>query len=744
MRAIPFEYCGWNKSGLQAMSSGFCNLFDAVSIRTIEDIYELLEDDDKKALKKSYEELVNHGREFELTIHVKATGKTVKLSGKRGAFADATALFNVIWAFDVTRYTTQIAEAAKALGTLKDNEKKFKTAFDTLPMPVWIRNAEYDIVWVNDAYKNASGETNSSKIIEQQKELPLTSTDLGENRSLRILAQRAVAQARTQTQSGYLVMDGKRSRVEIQEIPTNKDYIIGCAVDVSRVDELESDMRRFQDSNFEVLEQLRTAIAVFDENTSLVFYNAAFEQLWGLDGKWLNNKPKITEFLDKLRENRKLPEQANFKQFKQDWLDRFKDLIDPHEEMMVLPDGAMLRMVLVPQPSGGLLTTFEDVTSRYELETSYNTLVAVQQETLDNLAEGLAVIGEDGRLKLHNPAFVKLWHITDEDIEGGIHVNQVFEKTKKLFKVEDWEKKKNELTQMCFNREGKSGRIKLKDGRIYAYRTVALPDGNVLVSYADITNSVQVEHALKEKNAALQAAEKLKTDFLANVSYQLRTPLNAMMGFTEILHEEYFGKLNDRQKGYTENMIQAGHRLITLVDNILDLSTIEAGYMTLNKESLSVKEALSSVIELTQDWARREGIEIEVKCPKNIGSLIADERRFKQVLLHLIRNAIDYTASGGTIKLTGKRTKDAITVTVQDSGVGIPENDLARIFDPFEKGDNKDKKPTPTNRHSGAGLGLSLVKHIVELHGGAVNIDSKEGKGTTVTCEYPLSANENA
>ena len=241
----------------------------------------------------------------------------------------------------------------------------------------------------------------------------------------------------------------------------------------------------------------------------------------------------------------------------------------------------------------------------------------------------------------------------------------------------------------------------------------------------------------------MEAAEKLKTDFLANVSYQLRTPLNAMMGFTEILHEEYFGELNERQKGYTENMIQAGHRLITLVDNILDLSTIEAGYMTLNREDMSVKEALDSVIELTQDWARREGIEIEIKCPKNIGNLVADERRFKQVMLHLIRNAIDYTAHGGKIRLSAKKAKDNITVTVEDSGVGIPKEDLDRIFDPFEKGDNKDKRPTPTNRHSGAGLGLSLVKHIVELHGGEIAIKSSEGKGTSVMCTYPLSANQN-
>ena len=497
LRAIPFEYCGWNKTGLQAMSSGFCTLFDASSIRTIEDLYEILEAEDAQALKKSYESLVLHGQDFNMTVYASHTKKTLKLSGKRGALSDTPEVFNVIWAFDITSYTQKISETIQSLNDLQDKEEELKTALNTLPMPVWIRGDDLDIKWVNAAYMKAVDEKSLSKIIEQQKELPVTSSERLESRGIKVLAQRAVAQARPQIETGFMVMDGKRTRVDVQELPTKEKYTVGCAIDVSRIEELESDMRRFQDSNFEVLEQLRTAIAVFDKETSLAFYNASFEELWGLDGKWLNKKPKISEFLDKLRENRKLPEQANFKQFKQDWINRFTDLIDPHEEMLVLPDGAMLRMVMVPQPSGGLLTTFEDVTSRYELETSYNTLVAVQQETLDNLIEGLAVIGEDGRLKLHNPAFAKLWNISSDHLKEGTHINDVFSNVKPLFSEKDWETQKSALTQMCFSREAKSGRMDLKDGVIYAYRTVALPDGNVLVSFTDITNSVRVEQAFK-------------------------------------------------------------------------------------------------------------------------------------------------------------------------------------------------------------------------------------------------------
>lgn len=738
LRAVPIEYCGWSASGVQALSSGFPLLFDVDKIKSIEDLQDVLDPGDAAALEALYGNLVEYGKNFELTINVNATSRILKLTGQCGTLSGGEELFNVIWAFDVTNYVEKITDGLKNLEDLELREEEFRRTLNALPMPVWIRDNDLNLTWVNKAYARIVNDSSAS-IIAEQTELPLSSPDAGENRGPRILAQRALAQQRLQTQTGFLVIDGKRSRVEMKEIPASDNGIIGCALDISRVDELESEMRHFESSNYEVLEQLRTAIAIYDKEAHLEFYNAAYESLWQLDSKWLNEKPKVTEIFDRLREKRLLPEQANFKQYKEDVLNEFDQLIESTEHMMYLPDGKMLRVVKVPRPRGGMLVTFEDVTSRYELETSYNTLVAVQQETLDNLAEGLAVVGEDGHLKLFNPTFAKLWNLDPETIEQKKHVNEIFEETRPLFETEKWEATKKELITACFNPNGETERIYLKDGSIYSYRAMALPDGNVLITYTNITDTVKVEQALIEKNAALEAAEKLKMDFLANVSYQLRTPLNALMGFTEILHEEYFGNLNDRQKSYTENMIQAGHRLITLVDNILDLSTIEAGYLTLNLEAITIKDSIENVAELTKDWARREGIEIATEYPKNIGTVVADERRFKQVMLHLIRNAIDYTPSGGAIKIIASKKNQELYLTIEDNGVGLPKEDLARIFVPFEKSENKNKRPNKANRHSGAGLGLSLVKHIVELHGGHIDIKSQENKGTKVSCIYPLA-----
>ena len=739
LRALPLEYCGWNQQLTQAISANFVRLFDIDHIKTIDDVLVALEKDDAVKLEHAFYNLVENAQEFILTLKVPATQKTLRINGRRGSLADGEEIFNVLWAFDITEYSDKITQTLTSLEALETKEEEFRAALNFLPVPVWIKDKDLNLVWANEAYCKIIGK-DLEDIVAQQLDFPLIVPN-EDNRDLKVLSQRAQAQNRKQSQTGFVLADGKRTRTDVIVIPGKDGETVGCAIDLNRVEELETEIRQLQSSNYQVLEQLNTAIAIFNKDKNLEFYNSTYEQLWHLNGQWLNKNPKLNDIFDKLRENRRIPEQANFLKFKQEWDEKFTSLIEPEENILYLPDETMLRMVVVPRPEGGLLITYEDVTSRIALETSYNTLLAVQRATLDNLAEGLAVVGGDGLIKLSNPTFYTMWDFEAPPAHAEEKVSEFFDRTKKLFKANEWDERRKELIKSCMERGGSEGRVNLKDGRIYAYRSITLPDGNILVTFTDITDTVKVEQALIEKNAALEAAEKLKMDFLANVSYQLRTPLNAIMGFSEILHEEYFGKLNERQKSYTENMIRAGHRLINLVDNILDLSTIEAGYLLLNKEKIDITETIDNVISLTEDWARREGIEIDKKIPKTVGSLEADPRRFKQVMLHLIRNAIDYTPSGGEIKISAKKQKEDVLIIIEDNGVGIPAEDLERIFIPFEKSENKNKQPKTeqgqSNRHSGAGLGLSLVKHIVELHGGDVTITSEENKGTKVTCRYP-------
>jgi signal transduction histidine kinase len=214
------------------------------------------------------------------------------------------------------------------------------------------------------------------------------------------------------------------------------------------------------------------------------------------------------------------------------------------------------------------------------------------------------------------------------------------------------------------------------------------------------------------------------------VSYELRTPLNAIIGFAEILTNEYFGELTPRQLDYSRGILDSSHRLLSLINDILDLATIEAGYMTLETKRVGIREILDAVLTLTRERARNQNLELSLSCPSNIGTIDADERRLKQALFNLVSNAIKFTPPGGSIRLEAERVEGDLVFSVNDTGVGIPAADQARVFEKFERGD-------PTVSQSGAGLGLSLVKSLIELHGGTVTIESGPERGTTVRCRLP-------
>lgn len=586
---------------------------------------------------------------------------------------------------------------------------------NTAPVPLWQVDAGGRLIWCNLAYAQLF-DLSPDQTIAQQKTIAVRSGN---------------AQA-------HLIVGGARHLFRLNLTPLPDGGQIGTAQDITREEELEAQQKRTQTGTKELLEQLRTAIATFTADQRLEFYNAAFTQLWDLDESFLSTRPKLGEIMERLREMRRLPEQVDFRRYKQSWLDMFTNLIDPFEDMMHLPSGTALRMLAVANPSGGLMLTFEDVSSRLELETSYNTLVAVQRETLDNLNEGIAVFGGDGRLKLWNPAFAGLWMLHPEDLDNDPHITRIVDKLEPQFAPTDWITARENICAQVLNGAEVQGRLHLSNNRLLAYATVLLPDGGVLLSHSDITDTVRVENALREKNDALETAERLKLDFLANVSYQLRTPLNAIMGFTEILGQEYFGPLNDKQKEYTAGTRAASERLLALIDDILDLSTIEAGQLKLDYDLVNVAELLDNLRDLTIDWARKGGLEIDLTIEDTVGMIEADPRRLKQIILNLIRNAIAFSPVGGKITLRATAGgQDTINLSVIDQGVGIPPEDQARIFDPFERGQNM---AGHGKAQGGAGLGLALVKNIARLHGGNISIDSVVGKGTTITLTLPVSA----
>lgn len=746
LATVPAEYCGWSVEGDVAYSRGFADLLGIPLVRTLSDIQARLMPADAAALEGLFTRLQDEDQSFDLTVRTIDQTRIFRLAGKAGRDSRSFERFDTLWLEDITAPMRKIERTEADLRQVRAESLRLNGAFDSIPQPLWMRGENAALVWCNRVYAAALGLTPAAAVAEQ-RELPTTAGGkkpppaAPDEPPLKMLAREAIGSGKAREATVHIIAEGQRRLMRVQEIPLAPEpgmplTSLGLASDITREEEIEADFRRSSSSYRELLEQLRTAIALYDANQRLDFYNAAFAQLWGLDERWLNAKPKLGDIMEKLRENRRLPEQADFRKYKQGWLSLFTGLIGAHEDMLYLPDGSALRMLVLPRPTGGLMMTFEDVTSRLELESSYNTLIAVQKETLDNLAEGVAVFGSDGRLKLWNPALATLWALHPEDLAGEPHIGALVDKVRSYFETADWGVFRETLIALALDRRERGGRMKRSGGTVVDYATVPLPDGGVLVTWSDVTDKVGVENALREKNAALEAAERLKLDFLANVSYQLRTPLNAIMGFAEILGREYFGPLNDRQKDYARNIGDAGEKLLALINDILDLSTIEAGYMALEKGSVDIRSVLESLLALTAEWASKENVALVIDCPSDIGNVEADERRLKQSLLNLIRNAITFTPREGTVTLSARRSADTVEITVTDTGIGIPDVDQARIFEPFERIQSP-ARPEGKAVRAGAGLGLSLVKNIVELHGGSVTLSSAPGEGTRVGINLP-------
>jgi signal transduction histidine kinase len=598
-----------------------------------------------------------------------------------------------------------------------------------LPRPVWWRGRDLSLLYVNDAYLAAVG-LGREQTLASCAEL----VDETDREAAHALARDALAAGESRSRNFHVVAGGHRVLLEITETPLADGTLVGHARDLTAVEELRSEVDRHDRAHAAVLENLNVAIAVFSADLHLTFYNQAYTRLWQLDEAFVAAEPHISEIWERLRATRLLPEQADFGEFKRQRLRQMTRVIEPYEELIHRPDGATVRFVINPHPFGGILLTFEDVTDALRLEATYNTLLEVQRETLDNLFEAVAVFGADGRLRLHNPAYARIWGLSEAQLAEQPHVRRLIDQARGFFEVDDaaWPELREEIVLAAIEPREDGGRMERADGSVVDWTQVPLPDGASLFTYVDVTDSTRVERALRERNEALETTDRLKSEFIANISYELRTPLNAIIGFAEILENQYFGPLNERQTEYSRAIVESSQRLITLINDILDLASIEAGYLILERRAVPVREMLENASNLVRERVRSAGLELQVECAADFGELNCDERRMTQALFNLLSNAIKFTPEGGHVTLAAVRAPGEVLLSVRDTGDGIPLQDQTRVFGKFERGTGRGGE-----RHVGVGLGLSLVKSLVELHGGRIELSSEAGAGTEVTCRLP-------
>ena len=389
-------------------------------------------------------------------------------------------------------------------------------------------------------------------------------------------------------------------------------------------------------------------------------------------------------------------------------------------------------MLANPQPKGGVTWVFENLTEKIDLESRYQTAVRVQGETLDNLAEGVAVFGPDGRLRLSNPAFIALWGLSPDAIKPNVHVSAIRDLCDQRAADSPWGGFVAAITGFDDERRDRHGQTELVNGTVLSYAVIHLPNGQVMMTFVDVTDTVNVERALKDRNEALEKSDQLKNEFVQHVSYELRSPLTNIIGFTELLSLPTTGPLTPKQREYVEHVGSSSSVLLTIVNDILDLATVDAGIMQLDISEMSIDRTIAAAAELVAERLEEHSIKLRVDAAAAPKSFHGDEIRVRQILYNLLSNAANYAPEASTITLTCRQLAEGVEFSVHDDGPGMPPDVLESVFRRFEPRANG-------GRRRGAGLGLSIVKSFVELHGGTVRIETGIHWGTTVICTFPAS-----
>lgn len=672
---------------------------------------------DAERLLAALAALREHGAMFSLALGAK-DGRNLEAEGR---IAGGQA---ILWLRDGAIEREEILRLGDLLAESEQAREALHMLLDNLPLPLWRRDARLNLIWVNAAYAQAVDTTGVDAVIEGQAELD------GAGRQQ---AQRARRERRALAESRALVVAGERKRMEVVETPDGNGTF-GFALDMTALEEARHEVDRYAAAHADTLDHLHTAVAIFGADRTLKFFNRAYAELWRFDEDWLRTMPSDGEILEALREARRLPEQANFPAWKRRRLGFYNKMIEQGDELWHLPDGRTLRVVVRHHPLGGLIYLYEDVTDRLALESSHKLLTGVQRATLDHLYESVALFGSDGRLKLFNPAFARIWSLDGRMLEGAPHFSKVSQLCRaQLDDTREWERIEERVTSLDHERRAMTGRIERRDGVVVDYAAIGLPDGATLLSMIDVTASSQIERALRERNDALEAADRIKSDFVSHVSYQLRTPLNTIIGFATMLDRAFGSEpLTAKQSEFVGHVSLASNQLLRLIDDIIDLATIEAGRMSLDLGEVDVQRALESAVGLAIKRAQETRLSIELKVEPGLDHMVADERRLKQVVFNLLQNAIAFTPPGGRIRVVAERSGDEVKIAVSDTGQGIAPRLQPTVFDRFESRGSDGRR--------GAGLGLSLVKSFIQLHGGWVELQSKQGEGTTVTCHLPSRA----
>jgi signal transduction histidine kinase len=635
----------------------------------------------------------------------------------------------LLWFFDTSAEEEERTKLAMRLRQTEGALDSLTQLIEAAPFPTWYRSPNLVLGLVNSAFVEAVEGSDAADVIARGLELIDGEGQDG-----------AIAAAREAKDSGKLVtrmqpaiIRGQRRMLRVVNVPLATGAVAGFAIDVQDLEDTRTELVRHIESQRELADRMTAGTAQFDGERNLSFFNRPFAMMAQLDPDWLAERPEFDRVLDRMRENQRLPEARDYPAWKGERRAWFTSTEEVVEEEWMLPNGDHLRVVAQPLPDGGLRLILEDRTEQLRLASARDTLLRVRAATFDNLYEAISVFASDGRLYLWNRRFREDWELDEEWLTEHPRVDELVPAmARKLVNPTAAAQIREMVRQTTNERQSASGRLSMTDGRQFQFGAVPLPDGNALFTMVDVTDSSRIEAALRERATALEEADRVKTDFVANMSYELRTPLTSIGGFAEMLGAGYAGELTPQAADYVGDILEAVGRLSKLVDDVLDLATGDSRPVALERERVDVAGLCRAAVDTAQLRAKEKAQKLDADISPTAGFVVGDARRLRESLEHVLQNAIAYTDRRGRIVLKADGNEEQAVIHISDNGSGIAPDDIPRVFKRFDR-----VEEAGVRGEAALGLGLPLTRQFIEAHGGTIALESKKGKGTTVTLTIP-------
>jgi signal transduction histidine kinase len=635
----------------------------------------------------------------------------------------------LLWFFDTSKGEEERSRLALRLRQTEGALNSLTHLIEAAPFPMWYRGPDLKLGLVNSSFVHAVEANDASEVIDRGFELV---DEEGENSAV-ATARKAQETGRIVSRMQPAILRGERRMLRIVNVPLSTGAVAGFAVDVQDLEDARTELSRHVESQRELADRMTAGTAQFEADRSLSFFNRPFAVMSQLDPEWLAEKPEFDRVLERMRDNHRLPEVRDFPAWKNERRDWFTSAEEVVEEEWSLPNGDHIRVVAQALPDGGLRLFLEDRTEQLRLASARDTLLRVRAATFDNLFEAISVFASDGRLYLWNRRFLEDWELDEEWLAEHPRVDELVPAmARKLVNPTAAAQIREMVRQTTNERQSSNGRISMTDGRHFQFAAVPLPDGNALFTMVDVTASTRIEAALRERATALEEADRVRTDFVANMSYELRTPLTSIGGFAELLAGGYAGKLSAKGDDYVSAILESVDRLSKLINDVLDLTTADTRGIALERERVDVAGLCRAALETGRARAAEKAQKLDAEISPAAGFVFGDARRIRESIEHVLGNAIAYTDRKGRIVLTADGDADNAIIRIADNGSGIAPEDMPRVFDRFDR-----VVEAGVRGEAALGLGLPLTRQFIEAHGGTVELRSKKGKGTTVTLTIP-------